>query len=166
MNPSRSFRAPWAGLLKGMSAGVVTLLLAVGPGAWAMGLYGAGVARWLAALPLLAIPVAALFVVRGYDVAGGELRVRRLLWSTRVPLAGLREVQSGSSLVDGSLRVFGNGGFFSFTGWYWSRRLGMYRMFVTDLRRVVGLRLPSRWVLVSPDDVDGFVDVVRKGARP
>lgn len=164
MNTPRTFAARWSGLLKGVSAAVVLLLLIVGPGGRMLGWY-AGPLDWLAVvLPLGGIAVAALFVVRGYEVQGRTLHILRPGWRTSVPLAGLKEVQSGGALLDGSLRVFGNGGFFSFTGWYWSRRLGVYRMFVTDLKRVVGLRLPTRWVLVSPEDIDGFVDAVRKGA--
>jgi hypothetical protein len=36
-----------------------------------------------------------------------------------------------------SLRACGNGGGFSFTGWYWSKSLGSYRAFVT-LKRKMG----------------------------
>jgi hypothetical protein len=59
--------------------------------------------------------------------------------------------------MKGSLRTCGNGGVFSFTGWYWSQSLGFYRAFVMDLNRTVVLRFGRRTVVVSPDDPAGFV---------
>jgi Bacterial PH domain len=56
-----------------------------------------------------------------------------------------------------SLRTCGNGGGFSFTGWYWSKSLGFYRAFVTDLNRTVVLRFENRTVVVSPGEPEDFV---------
>jgi len=56
-----------------------------------------------------------------------------------------------------SIRTCGNGGFFSFTGFYWSRKLKSYRAYVTDLRRTVVLRYERRTILLSPDSPEDFV---------
>ena len=112
--------------------------------------------RWLAALPLLTLPGAALFVIRGYALEAGHLAIRRLLWTTRLPLAGLQAVEVLPGAMRGSLRLFGNGGLFSFTGLYRSRPLGNYRAFVTDLNRTVVLRFVNRTVVVSPGDPGAF----------
>ena len=45
------------------------------------------------------------------------------------------------------IRTFGNGGGFSFTGFYYNQRLRSYRAFVTDLRRTVVLRYAARTVV-------------------
>jgi hypothetical protein len=55
-----------------------------------------------------------------------------------------------------SIRI-GNGGFFSFSGWYYNTRLGLYRVFVTDHRRMVFLRYPNRLVAISPAAPEEFV---------
>ncbi len=55
------------------------------------------------------------------------------------------------------LRTCGNGGMFSFTGWYWSRPLGHFRAFVTDLNRTVVLRFADRTLVVSPEHPEEFV---------
>jgi len=57
----------------------------------------------------------------------------------------------------GSIRTFGNGGLFSFTGFYRNRLLGAYRAFVTDPRQAVVLRFPKRNVVVSPGAPEEFV---------
>lgn len=104
---------------------------------------------------------ALLFVVRGYEVRPGELLVERLLWSTRVDLAGLSKVTLDPQAMKGSLRVWGNGGLFSVTGLYRNGTLGTYRAYVTDARHAVVLHLPSRPVVVSPEDTYGLVQQLR-----
>ena len=44
-----------------------------------------------------------------------------------------------------------------FTGWYYNKRLGSYRAFVTDPRRAVVLRYANRRVVLSPDAPEDFV---------
>jgi hypothetical protein len=56
-----------------------------------------------------------------------------------------------------SLRTFGNGGAFSFTGFYYNKRLRSYRAYVTDPRRSVVLRYTNRRVVLSPAAPEDFV---------
>lgn len=167
----RSFpAAPWATSLKATSFAGSAILIAVGyalsravptgthaPFAESFGML-------IAWLPPLVGAAALLFVVRGYELAPGELRIRRLLWSTRVPLAGLAEVRADSQAMAGSMRLFGNGGLFSFTGLFRSRTLGRYRAFVTDPAQAVVLRTESRVTIVSPADPQAFVEAVKSFA--
>ncbi len=93
---------------------------------------------------------AALFTVRGYRLEGRQLFVRRLLWETRLDLAGLRSAEADPGLLKGSLRLFGNGGLYSFSGLFWNRTLGRYRAWVTHHEDVVVLRFEDRVWVVSP----------------
>ena len=110
--------------------------------------------------PLIAL-VALLFVVRSYEVGPGELRVGRLLWATRIDLAGLSRARHDPSAMTCSFRIFGNGGLYSFTGLYQSKSLGRYRAWVTDPKRAVVLHLAGRTVVVSPDDPFTFLHQLR-----
>jgi hypothetical protein len=103
------------------------------------------------------LPVAALFIVRSYAIEPNVLAIRRLLWTTRLPLAGLQSAEVSPNVMRGSLRLFGNGGMFSITGLFRNRALGNYRAFVTDLTRTVVLRFPKRTVVVSPENPERFV---------
>jgi len=61
----------------------------------------------------------------------------------------------------------GNGGFFSFTGLFYNRKLGFHRAFVTDHIRTVVLRFPHRTVVVSPADPEAFVrDLAALSSQP
>lgn len=99
----------------------------------------------------------ALFTVRGYSIAPGVLLVHRMFWATPVSLAGLEAVNFEPGAMRWSLRTWGNGGLFAFCGYYWNRRLGSYRAFVTDLNNTVVLRLPGRAIVISPDAPEQFV---------
>jgi Bacterial PH domain len=119
--------------------------------------YAEAVGTFVAFVPPAIAFLAALFVVTGYEIGPGHLRVRRLLWTTPVSLAGLYRIYADPTCMKCSIRIFGNGGLFSFTGIYRNRTFGRYRAFVTDPNRAVALFLPNRVVVVSPADVEGFI---------
>ena len=102
-----------------------------------------------------------LFVVMGYEVDATQLRVRRLLWATASHLEGVNHIWQDPDVIKGSFRVFRNGGLFSFSGIFWSKRLGRYRIFATDLKRCVLLVLTDRVLVVTPADPDAFIRHIR-----
>lgn len=113
-------------------------------------------------LPLLILASATLFMVRGYVVADGELLVMRPLWRTRLPLAGLRGVEVLPDAMRASVRTWGNGGLFSYTGRYRNRALGPYQAWVNDMKRTVVLRFAERTLVVSPADPEAFAQEIRR----
>ncbi len=56
----------------------------------------------------------------------------------------------------------GNGGLFSFTGFFRNKALGTYRAFVTDPRKTVVLHFPRRTVVISPGSPKEFVHECRR----
>jgi len=56
-----------------------------------------------------------------------------------------------------SIRTFGNGGLFSFSGFYHNKTLGTYRAWITDSKQTVVLAFPKRTVVISPVPPDDFV---------
>ena len=152
------FSARWSVMLIVVSAVITAVCLFAGF-AVGRGLPSGGAA-------VLAMPVVAeLFSVRGYTLQSGTLLVKRLVWSTEVPLRGLRSADADPTLLAGSWRTFGNGGFFSFSGWFYSKTLGKYRAFVTNHDDTVVLRFSDRTVVVSPSPADEFAEQVMMAAR-
>ncbi len=150
------FRARWSKLLIGVSlvatailGGASYILLSQARLADPWGPFGGAAA-------LSTAVVAALYSVRGYRLEGRELFVKRLIWETRLDLAGLRSAEADPGLVRGSVRVFGNGGLYSFSGLFWNRTLGRYRAWVTHHDDIVVLRFEDRVWVVSPVDPAGF----------
>jgi hypothetical protein len=151
---SKEYAAPWGWSLRIVSV-LATVVCGVGAGLmwWSDPLW----VRWLAWLPLVVIVGSVLFLIRGYSVTSEEMGVRRLFWCTRVSLAELISARVESGAMRWSVRLCGNGGFFSITGYYFNRSLGRYRAWVTDADRVVVLRFPSRTVVISPAEPEEFI---------
>lgn len=160
-NPA--FGAPWSTLLKAVTAVAVVTLVAVG--LVFLTLFPreleAGLPLDFALLTVLSsLFGSALFVVRGYGLEPGVLLVRRLLWSTRIPLDGLARAWTDPTAMKGSLRLFGNGGLFVFAGLFSNRKLGRYRAFATEPRNAVVLKLSNRTVVVTPDRPAEFLQAL------
>lgn len=152
--------ARWSFALK-FSSVIGSLLLAVAALLAARDVPLSGFAHWLGtavvSLPGVIAATSLLFVVRGYDVDRSTLRVRRLLWSTIVPLHSLTRVWYQPNGIRCSRRVFGNGGLFAITGVYQNDVLGRFRVFATDPARAVVLTLGQRAVVVTPATPDAFI---------
>ena len=156
------FRAPWSRTLRGLSTFVSLLMLALI--CLRLAINAPRFIRFgvLVGLPLIVLAGSLPFMIRGYVITPAAIEVRRLGWSTRLPLAGLLEVVGDPGALAGSIRLFGNGGLYSFTGLFWNRKLGRYRAFMTDPQRAVLLKYRDRTIVVTPGDVQHFIVAVRK----
>ena len=138
-------------LLLGLSTGPRQLVV------WRLAMVGVPLAALLGSMP---------FMVRGYVLTDHHLCVRRLGWSTILPLAGLTRVSGEPDGLRGTLRLFGNGGLFAICGWFWNRRWGRFRAYATDPERIVMLCYASGMkIVVSPGDVQHFIVRARTLAR-
>lgn len=159
------FRAPWSRSLRITTTVAMLVLLGILVVTALVGsraLMPMALRVGLVALPVLIVLATLPFMVRGYLLTDKEIDVQRLGWSTLLPLAGLVAVTGQPEGLRGSVRLFGNGGLFAMTGWYWNRRLGRFRAYVTDPARAVLLRYrDGRQVIVSPHDVQHFIVKVR-----
>jgi hypothetical protein len=99
-------------------------------------------------------------MVRGYRIEGDTLIVERLGWEKKLSLLGLKNTYADNALLIGSIRV-GNGGLFVFAGWFWTKRLGWFRVLGNDiLGRSVLLEFEGRKWVVTPDEPNKFVEEV------
>jgi len=102
-----------------------------------------------------------LFVVIGFTFDGPVLLIRRLFWSTNVHLRGLKKAEYDPAACKGSIRIFGNGGLYSFTGLFRNKKLGRYRLFATDTSKAVVLTFDDRKVVVTPRSPRKFLEGLR-----
>jgi hypothetical protein len=155
----KHYEARWSTSLIVMSIITTVLCLGIPVGAWfnLAGKHPPGALGFAVLLPLAILFGCALFTIRGYSMSSDNILVHRLLWSTVLPRTGLESAEVEPNAMRGSLRTFGNGGAFSFTGFYYNKRLGHYRAYVTDPRRSVVLRYAHRRVVLSPATPEDFV---------
>lgn len=168
MEPGTDYSASWSQSLK-ISTAAVTVVL-VGMLAVFAFAPGKGVPWWLllflALIPLSILLGCVASMVCGYRLEGGILHVVRPGRTTRIGLRGLKSVSLDVRACQGSTRVNGNGGAYSYTGWFHNAALGTYELFATDMSRTVVLKLPNRIVVVTPNRPEEFVNAVlgRTGA--
>ncbi|PPS43990.1 PH domain-containing protein [Chroococcidiopsis sp. TS-821] len=155
------FKAPWAGSLiviatitSALLLGIVLIGLLTGP---------RSDLAWIVAMVI--IPVAILltslfFSIRGYVITDNTLYIQRLGWNTKVDLQNLITAEVDPQAMRNSIRKWGNGGLFSFSGKFYNRRLGNYEAYATDLSKAVILKLRDRTVVVTPDDPEKFAHQV------
>lgn len=157
------FGAPWSGKLATATAVGTVVLLGLPVAIASVPVNGKAPAllvAMIAALDVVVIATAALFLIRGYRLDSDGLHVERLLWADRIPLTALRRAWPDPEATSRSLRLFGNSGFFCIAGLFSNRTLGRYRAFATDPRRAVVLQAAERTVVVTPDDPLRFLAAV------
>lgn len=162
------FKAPW-----GRSLIIISLLSTVLLVTVAVAVANNRQQPWFISLPnmssqacavtlVLLLPAAALlFIIRGYTITGNSILIHRLWWNTVLPLDEIRSVEAEPLAMSGSFRTCGNGGLYSFTGWYWSREMGRFHAYVTDLNRTVVVRMKRRTAVLSPDDPESFARIIQ-----
>ncbi len=164
MIPPTFFKASWSTTLKLMTLvssavllGIAAFLVLAQPDPPPGGKIPTGTALFL----LIVWIGSALFTVRGYVLTREALLVQRLFWRSAVPLQGLVRASADPMAMSRSLRLFGNGGLFSFSGVFTNPTLGRYRAYATNPAQAVVLELPSRPVVVTPDATREFLGALR-----
>lgn len=113
---------------------------------------------WATGLLLVVVVVTLALSVRGYSLTAVSIIVHRFGWVTTLPLTSLRSAELDPAATVGSLRIFGNGGFFGFVGRFRNARLGGYTAYVTDGLNCIVLRYTDKTVVISPDNPEAFVE--------
>jgi len=149
-----SFTASWDSLTKVISAAVVVLLL--GPAIFELR------SPLASGIGIVALVLMYAWSPRGYEIIGGTLFIRRLAGSVRIPLESIREArQATPEDLSGCVRLFGSGGVFGWYGLFRTSKPGKSTWYVTDRSHAVVLVTGARTVLISPDEADRFLSVVR-----
>ncbi|GGP25626.1 PH domain-containing protein [Silvimonas amylolytica] len=115
----------------------------------------------LAGLPLLVLLTSAAYIIRAYRIEGDALVIERPCFSTRIRLSGLRSARLDPAACEGSIRLRGNSGLYSFSGLYRNKMLGQYRLYATDLQCAVILELPQRTLVITPAQPQALVATIR-----
>jgi len=145
----RTFSASYDSTSKAITTAVCLLLIVV---AWVVHIV------WVALLFPLFICVAYAYSPRGYVLSGQAIVVKRLIGDIRVPQAKIREIRAGTpDDFTGCLRLWGNGGLFGYYGIYQTAKLGTCRWYVTNRSRTVIVTTQTEVLVLSPDDVTGFI---------
>lgn len=149
--------APWSPSIKVMSLVGSALLLAV-----AMFVYMTFPEDAPPYIPNLIVALcfgtwflSLLSIVKGFDIENGHIVVHRPLWKNRIPFSSGAE--AFQKKMPTAIRLLGNGGLFSGSGWFWNKEIGVFHVFVTDPKKCVWVKTPKKTIVITPDDTEGFV---------
>jgi len=87
-----------------------------------------------------------------------------VLGSKKYPLQGVTDVYRDRGLLKGARRVWGNGGLGAITGFFRSKKLGKFHVFMTGTENAVVVLWPDKAVAVSPADPEFFIFSAQKAA--
>lgn len=156
------FNAPWSKGLRRTSTIATAMLVTAAIVAYLTVPSHESLPRVVLTSVFIVIPLIAWFcMIRGYVVTESEIHIRRTAWTIRLPLKKLKTVEGNAEALQGAIRLVGNYGLFSYTGFYWSKKLGFYRVYATDPDRAVVLRYPNRTIVITPHDPQAFIMRVR-----
>ena len=117
---------------------------------------------------LIMLAVTYLFSPQAYQLESGVLTIQRPGTDVTIPLGMIERVEvcGGWQVFRGALRLGASGGAFGFYGSFWSKGLKNFSAFATRLDRVVILyRTQGDPIILSPDEVEAFVQVVEWARR-
>ncbi len=112
---------------------------------------------WIGALLpgvfILLLSISYLYKPQSYLVTPKAIIIKRTVKSVEIPLDQIREVKSISEEEMGlALRLFGNGGVFGFTGYFFSGKMGRMRWYATRKNNyVLIVTKPNKKIILTPD---------------
>ena len=95
-----------------------------------------------------------LYSVRGYGLTDDQLIIRRPYKDRIINLSDIAEVRPVQGHeFKGTIRTFGNGGFFGYYGWYYNTTLGKMHWYVTQRQNRILIRTTvGEKIIISPND--------------
>lgn len=109
--------------------------------------------------------LAVFFGVYGYRIQDGELNIIRLGRSKNIPLSGIKSIEFKPNAMKSSVRKFGIGGLFSYSGMFSNQLLSTYKAYATHSKKTVVIITDKKLLVVSPDDPEEFIRSVREAMK-
>lgn len=118
------------------------------------------------AVPVFVIAVmlfTLLFKPKSFSLNPSVLVITQVGFSKTIPLEKIEKIEPVITKELGlGIRTFGSGGFLGYLGRFWYKKIGHVTAYVTDRNKILLIYLKNgRKIMISPDDVPGFLDAYR-----
>lgn len=116
-----------------------------------------------ASILAIVMAVSYYFSIRHYEISDGKLMVRRPFDAIQIPLGNISDVHTvDRKSLRRTVRTFGIGGLFSYTGTFWNKEFGSMTWYVTRMdKAVLMVDAKGTKVVVSPDEAERFVKFLK-----
>jgi hypothetical protein len=156
--PPIEFKAPWSRGLRLRTVAITSFLVLTAIVGFLLSVHQSLIWQLvLIALPMSLLLISLVRSVRGYSLNDREIAVKHVIGRTVLALDAVRSVEGNSEIMKGSICLLANCGLFSFSGWYFNRRLKVYKAMVSDPSRAIVLRLKRSVLVISPHDPQQFI---------
>lgn len=160
---NRRFGVRWGRPLKMMT--ILSLAICIGVPVTGINRFsyvgGSDWAVYLLFLPILLVVGAAFFTILGYGITDDQIIIYHPGWKRTFEIAELTKAVHEPYATAGSIRTWGNGGLFSFSGYFRSSYLGPYRAYMTHAEDTVILYFGNdNKVVISPKEPEAFIDAL------
>jgi len=164
------YKASFDTLTKVITAGVIILFIVIGMRSVKALLNAQGdivilLIHWGILLFLVGtLTVCYALSIRGYVIENNELVIKRQFGERRISIPVISEIRLvGEGDMTGTIRTFGNGGFFGYYGKYYNKTFGSMTLYTTQKANRVFIRTKKGdKVIISPDDLS-MVDALKPG---
>ena len=103
----------------------------------------------------------ALFFIRGYSITTDAVHILHFGWATSLKIKDLTGVEKVPLGATSGIGLFGIWGIYSFTGIARNSSYGIHRRYLTNRFHAVALKFGKKTVVVSPDDPEAFIKLLR-----
>jgi hypothetical protein len=123
---------------------------------------GSAISFVIAILLVIIYVITYLYHPKNYFVGKDELVITRAAGKIVIPKKTIQEVSViDRDLLSGSMRTFGVGGLFGNFGKFTNSTFGVMTWYVRRMDQLILITTDSERILVSPDDMDGFIAALR-----
>jgi hypothetical protein len=162
MNSENEFPLSWDGLIKGMTAAVFVLLATLVV-IFRLALDNIPLVVGILSLFACVLLMPLLWAPQGYALMGNVVTVRRRIGDVKIRVAKMPERWTWTWW---GLRLFGSGGLYGYFGYFMFKGIGRVHMYATNRHNLVLLAdQKGGKVLVSPNDPENFVHILRESLR-
>lgn len=113
-------------------------------------------------LIFIILTISYLYMPRWYIVSPKGILTGRRISDVLIPIEAIDNARTVTEEEMGfAIRLFGNGGVFGFTGYYFSRKMGRMRLYATRKSHyVLIIGNENKKIIVTPDNPEAMVDAI------
>lgn len=102
------------------------------------------------------------FAPTRFSIDGKGIRIRRFWTNVFIPFESIKSARKVEKIPSkGLFRTMGSGGFFGYYGYFSNSEFGSMKWYVTHRSNVILMEVGSEKILISPDNVDDFLNLLQ-----
>ncbi|NUY80591.1 hypothetical protein HUK80_06770 [Flavobacterium sp. MAH-1] len=144
---------------------VAVVLITIAVSVWVAPEDGEGirVRIWVTCMMTAILTLGFSFAPTRFALGDEGITIRRFWTDVFIPFDKIKSARKVEKIPSkGLIRTMGSGGFFGYYGYFSNTEFGAMKWYVTHRSNVIMIEVGSEKVLISPDEEDDFLAVLRQ----